>query len=231
MLPTAGWVARSVFVELDDRLSTHRAFHGIAASNLTSRLAKLILGAIFRRPTATAPARVISSWNLSESAAPMKRSSTIFLQIVIVLIAIGALALLLWEPHLEGRNKDATLFEIYFQDPFLALVYAGSIPFFIALYQAFQVLGYVGRNKVFSPEVVKALRTIKYCALAIIGFVVVEEIVILLLNNGDSDNPGAPIFMGVLITFPSIVVAAAAAMFERILQNAVDIKSENDLTV
>ncbi len=163
--------------------------------------------------------------------AAMKRSSTIFLQIVIVLIAIAAIALLLWEPHLEGRNKDATLFEIYFKDPFLALVYAGSIPFFIALYQAFRVLGYVGRNKAFSPEVVKALRTIKFCALAIIGFVVVEEIVIMLMNNGDNDNPGAPIFLGTLIIFPSIVVAAAAAMFERILQNAVDLKSENDLTV
>ena len=161
----------------------------------------------------------------------MKRSSTIFLQIVIVLIGIGALALLLWEPQIEGVNAHATNFEIYFQDPFLALVYAGSIPFFIALYQAFKVLGYVGRNKVFSPEGVKALQSIKYCALAIIGFVVVEEIVILLMNNGDNDNPGAPILLGILITFPSIVVAAAAAMFERILQNAVDIKSENDLTI
>jgi hypothetical protein len=161
----------------------------------------------------------------------MNRSSTIFLQIVIVLIGIGALALLLWEPQIEGVNAHATNFEIYFKDPFLALVYAGSIPFFIALYQAFKVLGYAGRNQVFSPAAVNALRTIKFCALAIIGFVVVEEIVILLMNNGDSDNPGAPIFMGVLITFPSIVVATAAAMFERILQNAVDIKSENDLTV
>src|ERR1700752_2040477 len=161
----------------------------------------------------------------------MNRSSTIFLQIVIVLIGIGALALLLWEPQIEGVNAHATNFEIYFKDPFLALVYAGSIPFFIALYQAFKVLGYIGRNKVFSPEVVKALRTIKYCALAIIGFVVVEEIAIVLMNNGDNDNPGAPILLGVLITFPSIVVATAAAMFERILQNALDLKSEHDLTV
>ena len=161
----------------------------------------------------------------------MKRSSTLFLQAVIVLIGLGALAILLWEPHVEGRNAHATLFEIYFKDPFLALVYAGSISFFIALYQAFKLLGYVGRDKVFSPAALKALRTIKYCALAIIGFVVVEEIFILLMNNPDNDNPGAPIFMGLLITFPSIVVATAAAMFERILQNAVDIKSENDLTV
>jgi hypothetical protein len=161
----------------------------------------------------------------------MKKSSTIFLQFVIVLIGVGALALLVWEPQIEGRNAHATPFEIYFQDPFLALVYAGSIPFYIALYQAFKVLGYVGHNKVFSPEVVKALRTIKYCAIAIIGFVVIEEIFILLMNNGDNDNPGAPIFLGFLIIFHSIVVATAAAMFERILQNAVDMKSEHDLTV
>ena len=159
----------------------------------------------------------------------MKRSSTIFLQIVIVLIGIGALALLLWEPQIEGVNAHATNFEIYFKDPFLALVYIGSIPFFVALYQAFKVLGYAGQNKIFSQAAVKALRTIKYCAISIIGFVVVEEIFIM-LNHGSDDAAGG-VFMGVLITFGSIVIATAAAMFERILQNAVDIKSENDLTV
>jgi len=159
----------------------------------------------------------------------MKRSSTIFLQVVIVFIGIGALALLLWEPHIEGRNVHATLFQIYFNDPFLALVYIGSIPFFVALYQAFKVLGYAGQNKIFSQAAVKALRTIKYCALAIIGFVVVEEMCIM-FNHG-SDDPAGGVFMGVLITFGSIVIATAAAMFERVLQNAVDIKSENDLTV
>ena len=159
----------------------------------------------------------------------MKRSSTIFLQVVIILIGIGALALLLWEPQIEGVNAHATNFEIYFKDPFLALVYAGSIPFFVALYQAFKILRYAGQNKVISLEAVKALRTIKYCALAIIGFVMAEEIFIM-LNHGN-DDPAGGVFMGILITFGSIVIATAAAVFEKLLQNAVDIKSENDLTV
>ena len=158
----------------------------------------------------------------------MKRGSTIFLQVVIVALGIGALALLLWEPHIEGRNAHATLFEIYFKDPFLAYAYIASIPFFVALYQAFKMLGYVRQNKVFSQEAVKALRTIKYCALAIIGFVAVS---VIFMISGDRDDRPAGVFMRILITFPSIVVATAAAMFERILQNAVDIKSENDLTV
>jgi len=158
----------------------------------------------------------------------MKRGSTIFLQVIIVLIGVGALTLLLWEPHIEGRNAHATLFQIYFNDPFLAYAYIGSISFFVALYQAFKVLGYVGSNKVFSQAAVKALRTIKYCAIAIIGFVAVGEIFILLSK---SDDRAGGVFMGILITFGSVVIATAAAMFARILQSAVDIKSENDLTV
>ena len=158
----------------------------------------------------------------------MKKSSTIFLQAVIVLIGIGALALLLWEPHIEGVNAHAAFFEVYL-DPFIALVYVGSIPFFMALYQAFKVLTFVGQDKTFSQAAVNALRSIKYCAITIIGFVAVEELFII-LNHG-SDDPAGGVFMGVLITFGSIVIAVAAAMFEQILQNAVNIRSENDVTV
>jgi hypothetical protein len=128
---------------------------------------------------------------------------------------------MLWEPHVEGRNAHATLYEIYFKDPFLAYAYIASIPFFMALYQAFKVLGYAGQNKVFSQAAVKALRTIKYCAISIIGFVAVGEIFIML---GNSDDRAGGVFIGILISFGSIVIAIVAAMFERILQNAVDIK-------
>src|SRR5947207_2852116 len=89
------------------------------------------------------------------------KEPTIFLQTVIVLIGIGTITAMLWEPHFEGRNVHATLFEIYFKDPFLAYVYIASIPFFVALYQAFKVLGYVRQNKTCSKATVKALGTIK----------------------------------------------------------------------
>lgn len=158
----------------------------------------------------------------------MKKSSTPFLQIVIVVLGIGALGLLLWEPHLEGANAHAKFFEVY-MDPFIALVYLGSVPFFVALYQAFKVLGYARHNQIFSQRAVNALKTIKYCAITIIGFVAVEEFFIM-LNHGSDDAAGV-FSLGIMIVFGSIVIATAAAMFERILQNAVDLKSENDLTV
>jgi hypothetical protein len=153
----------------------------------------------------------------------MKRTSTILLQALVVLIGMTALALMLWEPHIEGRNAHSTLFQIYFNDPFLAYAYIASIPFFVALYQAFRVLGYAGQTKRFSHAAVKALRIIKFCAVCMIGFVAVGEIFILL---GDSDDRAGGVFMGILISAGSIVMATVAATFERILKNAMDIKSD-----
>jgi len=161
----------------------------------------------------------------------MKKSPTIFLQVVIVLIGIGVFALMLWEPRLEGRNMHATLFEIYFKDPFLACVYIGSIPFFVALYQAVKVLGYVGQNKVFLQPAVNALRTIKYCALITASAIVAVDAYLMIAARTSNDDPAGAVMLGLVATLASVVIATAAAVFERILQNAVDIKSENDLTV
>lgn len=159
----------------------------------------------------------------------VKRSSTIFLQVVIVLIGIGALAFLLGEPHVEGRNAKATLFQIYFKDPFLAYAYTGSIAFFVGLYQAFKLLGYIGQNRVFSLHSVSALRTIKHCAMALVGFIAGAEAYFFLTNRGEDIAGG--VMMGLVLMFASTVMGTAAAVFERLLQNAVDLKSENDLTV
>lgn len=160
----------------------------------------------------------------------MRRGSTIFLQVVIGLIGIGALALLLWEPHAEGRNTHATLFQIYFHDPFLAYAYTGSIAFFVALYQAFKLLGQVGRGEVFSQTSLRALRTIKYCGMTIVGFLVGAEAYFFIVRRSQDDIAGG-VMMGLVLIFASVVVATAAAVFERTLQSAVELKRENDLTV
>ncbi|MEO7413573.1 MAG: DUF2975 domain-containing protein [Opitutaceae bacterium] len=147
----------------------------------------------------------------------MKRSSALFLQVVVVLISIGALALMLWEPHIEGRNVHATPFEIYFNDPFLAYAYLGSTPFFLALYRAFGLLGHVRQKGAFSQVTVDALRVIKHCAIALIGFVAGGVVFILML--GDKEDRPAGVFMSFLVILASSVIATAAAMFARNLQN------------
>ncbi len=130
------------------------------------------------------------------------------------MIGIGSLALMLWFPHIEGRNTYATTFEIYFNDPFLAYAYFASIVYFIALYQAFKLLGYIARNEVFSQSSAKALRTIKYCALSLIGFIVGAEAYFFAFQRGKDDIAGG-VMMGLVMIVVSATVAYTAAAFER----------------
>lgn len=148
----------------------------------------------------------------------MKRSSASSLQATVVLIGIGALAFLLWEPHIEGRNAHATTLEIYLKDPFLAFVYLGSIPFFMALYRASGLFGQVRKDGAFSPATVDALRAIKHCAIVIIGFVAVG--VGFIIAFGDKDDRPAGFFMCLLVTVASSAVAIAAAKSARRLEDA-----------
>jgi hypothetical protein len=157
-----------------------------------------------------------------------KQSSTLFLKLVISLIGIVTLAGLIWFPQTEGRAANLDLFSIY-ADPLIIYGFLASIPFFVALYHGFKLLGYVDKNQVFSEAAVKAVRNIKYCAIALSGFIVTGLLYIRLFVHGE--DAAGPTALGMFTTFACIVIATATAVFEKLLQNAVDLKSENDLTV
>jgi hypothetical protein len=159
----------------------------------------------------------------------MKKSSTIFLQAVIVLIGIVSLAIMIRFPMTEGRAANLDLLSIY-ADPFIVYGYLASVAFFVALYKAFRLLGYVGQNRVFSMNSVKAVRTIKYCAIVLAILIVMAALYIRIFHAED-DDPAGFIAVSIVATFFTIVVATAAGVFERTLQKAVDLKSESDLTV
>jgi len=148
----------------------------------------------------------------------MNKALTVVFQAAVVLFGLAVLAFLLGEPHVEGRNAHATLVEIYFKDPFLAFVYLGSTPFFVALYRAFRMLGRVRTTGQFSQVTVEDLRAIKTCALVLIGFV--AGAMVLILMTGDPDDRPAGLFMSLLVTVGSGVVALVAGAFARAVQKA-----------
>lgn len=162
----------------------------------------------------------------THSSHSIKQTAILFLQIIIVLVGVTVLAALFWEPHLEGRNKNSTLFQIYFNDPFLMYIYITSIPFFVALYQAFKGLGYARENKLFSQPVIKTLKTIKYCALIIACSTLAADVYIRIASQSSHEDSAGAVMLGVVIIFVSVVVAVVATVFEKILQNAVNMKSE-----
>src|SRR6266480_2264021 len=155
----------------------------------------------------------------------MKKSSTLFLKVVILLIAIGVLAGMIWFPQTEGRATNLDLISIY-TDPFIIYIYIASTPFFIGLYQAFKLLNFIDANKAFSQAAVNTLKNMKFASLSLIGFIALAEFYIRFFAHGD--DPAGPTALGILASFAAIVIATAAAVFQKLLQNAVDIQSEKD---
>ncbi|WP_340009089.1 DUF2975 domain-containing protein [Paenibacillus sp. FSL K6-0276] len=160
----------------------------------------------------------------------MKQGSTLFLKIVIVLIGLPVLALcIFFVPAIA--NFAVELYPDYSFIKYLIFIdlYASAIPFYIALYQAFKLLGYIDKNNAFSEISVRVLKNIKNCAITICGVYVAGMPLYYLIGEKD-DAPGI-IVIAMVVIFASMVIAVFAAVLQKLLKEAIDIKSENDLTV
>ncbi|UAL54400.1 DUF2975 domain-containing protein [Metabacillus dongyingensis] len=158
----------------------------------------------------------------------MKHGSTLFLKIAVFLIGTPVLALCIFGlPWLANNPANPDYAHILY--PILIGMYVSAIPFYIALYKAFKLLSYIDKNQAFSELSVKALKKIKFCAMTISGLYVVIMPFVFLVADLD-DAPGL-IIIGIVSIFASMVIAVFAAVLQRLLKEAIDIKSENDLIV
>ncbi|KND52118.1 MAG: putative membrane protein [Parcubacteria bacterium C7867-003] len=149
----------------------------------------------------------------------MNKTTVTILKVGVVVMGIFVLVFMLWEPHLEGRNVNSTFFEVYFKDPFLAYAYIASVAFFVALYQTFKLLGNVGENKIFTPESLKSLRTIKYCGRVLLAFVL-GFMGYLFIVRPEEDIAGG-VFMCLIAVVVSGGIATVASRFEKVLQGII----------
>ncbi len=152
-----------------------------------------------------------------------KRASTLFLKTVIVLFGLAVFALCVFltsELLTQGLGG-------YF--PIVVGMLIAAIPFFIGAYQTLKLLNYIDNNKAFSHLSIQALKTIKYCGIAISALYGVGMPYIFLVAERD-DAPGV-VLLGLIFTFAPMMVAVFAAVLQNLLQNAINLKSENDLTV
>ncbi|WP_043930579.1 DUF2975 domain-containing protein [Bacillus sp. EB01] len=158
----------------------------------------------------------------------MKRGSTLFLRLALFLIGTPVLAFgsfgLYWLMRNPANPEYAHI--LY---PIVIGMYVSAIPFFTALYQAFKLLGFIDKNKAFSDLSVHALRKIKISAMVFSGIYVVILPFVFMVAELD-DAPGL-VIVGMVPVFAGLVIAVFAAVLHRLLKEAIDIKSENDLTV
>ncbi|MGW6150075.1 DUF2975 domain-containing protein [Bacillus mycoides] len=160
----------------------------------------------------------------------MKQGSTLFLKTAIILIGIPVLALCIFLVPSIGKYAAELFPDIaYIKYLILINLYATVVPFYFALYQAFKLVSFIDKGNAFSKLSVRALKKIKNCAVTISILYVVSMPLFYLVAERD-DAPGI-IILGMLLIFASMVIAVFAAVLQRLLKDAIDIKSENDLTV
>ncbi|WP_077356726.1 DUF2975 domain-containing protein [Virgibacillus halodenitrificans] len=159
----------------------------------------------------------------------MKRE-TLFLKTTIILMGLPVLALCIFAvPEIANFAVELYPDMAYLKYLIFLVMYSAAIPFYIALYQAYKLLSYIDKSKAFSQFSVTALKKIKYCAIAISSIYVVGMPLFYLIGEKD-DAPGV-ILIGMILIFASFVIAVFAAVLQKLLRNAIEIKTENDLTV
>lgn len=159
----------------------------------------------------------------------MKISTTLFLKISVFIIGLPVLVFYIFLAPKIGNFAGELYPNIaYIKSLVLILLYGAAVPFYFALYQAFNLLRYIDKSKAFSELSVKGLKKIKYCAVAISGWYVLGMPLFHFIGKKIDPPIG---FVGLIIIFASLVIAVFAAVLQRLLQEAINIKSENDLTV
>jgi len=158
----------------------------------------------------------------------MKRGSTSFLKLAVFLLGIPVLTLgilgLTWLPT-HAANPDYA--EMLY--PIVTIMYASAAPYFYALYQALRLLNYIDKNNAFSEDSVVALKWIKYCAITISCLYVIALPFVFFVADLD-DAPGL-ILIGMVPIFASIVIAVFAAVLQKLLKEAIELKDENEHTI
>jgi hypothetical protein len=160
----------------------------------------------------------------------VKRRSTNFLRAAIFFIGIVVIAVCIFGLPAMWKGGSAE-FPMASNSILLIMIglYLTTVPFFIALWQALKLLSYIDQNTAFSDLSVRALRNIKQCAISIAVLYIAG--VPLLFPIADADDAPGLMVIGAAIACIPIVIAVFAALLQKLLQNAIDFKAENDLTV
>lgn len=171
---------------------------------------------------------------MKRGSTPIKSGSTIFARGVVYLVGIAALLVCtILLPELAREEAVGKPANAYLTNLFLVGAYVLSIPFFVALYQTLQLLNYIDGNKAFSNRSIKALQNIKICAVVFSALIIVAVIAGISLSRSVDPREDVTfmVTLGFIFTFVSSVIAVFVAVLQKLLTDAVALKSENDLIV
>lgn len=160
----------------------------------------------------------------------MKRVATIFLRAALIVIGLGVAAICLFLiPAMWGEVANEYFSYAYAIYAVFIAICLAAIPYFVGVYKAWQLLSSIDKGRAFSLESVKIVRIIAACA-AVISIIYIASLPFFYIWAQADDAPGLVIIGMMLVGLPTIV-SVFAALLQRLISEAADLKSENELTV
>jgi len=160
----------------------------------------------------------------------MRRCSTIILRLAIFIAGAIVLTFCGGTAWLAFVKTDPSSDYFVLACVLLGGTCLAAIPCFIALYQSYKLLVYIDTNRAFSELSVKALRIITRSAFADFLICTLGGLPFFYVLAEKEDAPGL-VILGMAIAGIAFVIFVFASVLNRLLQDAVAMKSEIDLTV
>ena len=152
-----------------------------------------------------------------------------FLQGVIILFGIGAIAVLTLLPLTEGRAANLDLLSIY-TDPFILFCYVASIPFFIVLYKMFNLLGNIRQGIAFSVLSVRTLRAIKLYSVLLNILILIAGLYILIYHDKE-DDPAGFLSLCIISILLILLFVTAVTVVEKTLKKGLEKRSDYEQSI
>jgi hypothetical protein len=152
------------------------------------------------------------------------KSSTIFLKLILYALSIGAIAVASFLIYHTIKTDFVGGYK-----PILIGVSISMLPFLFIFYQSYLLLNLIDNNQSLTDHSVSALKTVKRTSLLISLMYLVGSPYTFIVAEKD-DAPGVVVLNLLLIIGP-FTVGVFASILQKLLINAIEYKSETELTI
>lgn len=158
------------------------------------------------------------------------KKETLFLKIAIIVMGIPVLAgCVIGLPLLAMDAADGSQEMAYLLYGMMSVLGFSAIPYFLTLFQGYRLLTFIDVNQAFSERSVESLKMIKICSAVISGIYVLGLPLFYIVAELD-DAPGV-ILVGMIFVGAPLIIAVFAAVLQKLLKSAIDMKREQELTI
>ena len=159
----------------------------------------------------------------------MRQYSTLVLRLALFVAGAIVLAMCGGAAWLAAKTDPAS--EYYVLSYVLLLgTCAAAIPCFTALYQSYKLPGYIDTGRAFSELSARALKIIMRSAFVEFLICTLGGLPFFYVVAEKDDAPGL-IIIGMAIAGAAFIIFVFASVLSTLLQDAIAMKSENDLTI